>query len=172
MAGSEPFFGGKIVVRVTAARGIGHGYTRQKRSFVNGPTGAGAFDAAGNRDEQTKADEQDAQAAYSDYAKAKVYVGTPLPPVTLHLILINPGDQAVTATILDFESELGNFVLDPDKLVVEAGLSAEPTPMVSQLGVTSDNIPVTVTLKVGSTKETHVIQMKNLLGPDGKPKPQ
>ena len=42
MAGSETFFGGKIVARVTLARGIGHGYKRQKATLTKGNSG---FDA-------------------------------------------------------------------------------------------------------------------------------
>ena len=167
MAGSEVFFGGKIVARVTLARGIGHGYTRQRATFTKGNTG---FDSTHELAEQDRANEQQAKEAYEDYARARTYIGVPLPPVTLHLILINSGDQPLTATVIDFESELGNFVVYPDTLIVPAGQTAEPTAMVSQLGVSSGEIPVTVTLKLGSAREMHAVVLKNLLDASGKPR--
>jgi hypothetical protein len=42
--------------------------------------------------------------------------------------------------------------------------------MVSQLGVSSDEIPVTVAMRLGTAKETHVIVLRNLLDESGKPK--
>ena len=50
-------------------------------------------------------------------------IGSPLPPVTLHLILTNTGAEAVTVEMIDFISDLGNFALDPDKLRSPAGRS-------------------------------------------------
>jgi hypothetical protein len=167
MAGSEPFFGGKIVVRVTLARGIGHGYKREKETLTRANRG---FDATRELAEQDRANAEEARAAYEDYARAKAYIGVPLPPVTLHLILINTGDQPITPIVTDFDSDLGNFVVYPDTLVVPAGQTAEPTAMVSQLGVSSDEIPVTVTMRLGKAKETHVVVLKNLLDESGKPK--
>jgi hypothetical protein len=167
MAGSETFFGGKIVARVTLARGIGHGYKRQKATLTKGNSG---FDATRELVEQDRANQEEARAAYEDYARSKVNIGVPLPPVTLHLILINTGDQPLTATVTDFNSDLGNFVIYPDTLVVPAGQTTEPTAMVSQLGVSSDEIPVTVAMRLGTAKETHVIVLRNLLDESGKPK--
>jgi len=167
MAGSQPFFGGRIVIRVTLARGIGHGYKREKATLTGANRG---FDATHELAEQDRANAEEARAAYEDYAHAKAYIGVPLPPVTLHLILINTGDQPLTAIVTDFNSELGNFVVYPDTLVVPAGQTAEPTAMVSQLGVSSDEIPVTVSLRLGRDKETHVVVLRNLLDDNGKPK--
>lgn len=167
MAGSYTFFEGRIVVRVTLARGIGHGYKRQRATFTKGNNG---FDATSELAEQDRANEEEAKEAYADYARAKSYIGVPLPPVTLHLILINTTNQPLTATITDFNSDLGNFVVYPDTLVVPAGQTAEPTAMVSQLGVTSDEIPVTVSVRLGREKETHAVVLRNLLDENGKPK--
>ena len=162
MAGSETFFDGKITARITVSRGIGHGAKGGGGSKSKG--GSGAYN-------QERANERIAQEAYTDYAKAEVDNGTPLPPVTLHLILINPGAEPLTVTMLDFNSDLGNFVVDPDTLTVAPGEVSEPTPMVSQLGVTSNEIPVKVTLKLGSRKETRTVVVKSLLDDSGKPKP-
>lgn len=167
MAGSEAFMGGRVVARVTVSRGIGRGYKHVKAGLIHGGT---AFDATQTLADQDRENEVEAKEAYEDYAKARAVIGTPLPPVTLHLILINPGAAPVTVTVADFESDLGNFVVFPETLTVPAGDSSEPTAMVSQLGVSSDVIPVTVTLKVAGTRETRVIQVRNLLDAGGKPR--
>jgi hypothetical protein len=168
MAGSAPFFDGKVTARVTVARGIGRGMRRGHDTLLKGNTG---FDATGSLVDQDKANEQEAKDAYADYARARTNIGSPLPPVTLHLILINPGADPVTVTMVDFDSDLGNFVIDPETLTVPPGQTVEPTAMVSQLGVSADEIPVTVTLKIGKVRETHTVLVRNLLDETGKPKP-
>jgi hypothetical protein len=168
LAGSGTFFDGKIVVRVTIARGIGHGYHREKPTLTSPGTG---FDAARERREQDRANEQQAKEAYEDYGKVHGIIATPLPPVTLHLILINTTKEALTVSATDFESELGNFVVYPETLTVPANDTAEPTPMVSQLGVTSSEIPFTVELRLGKERSRQVIVVKNLLDENGRPKP-
>ena len=135
MEGSGAFFQGAVLAKVTLSRGIGRGLKKGR----------------GDKDK-----------AYQDYAdnSSKQLIGSPLPPVTLHLILTNAGASTVTVGLVDFESDLGNFALDPDRLTIAPGSTAEPTTMVSQLGVSSDVIPFKVTLKVGKTKETQMVQVK------------
>jgi hypothetical protein len=137
MEGSDVFLGGRVAVRVTLGRGIGRGLKRGK----------------GERDK-----------TYQDYTDTggKMLLGSPLPPVTLHLILSNPGAGPVTVTVLDFTSDLGDFAVDPETLTIAAGQTAEPTPMVSQLGVSSDVMPFKVTLRIGKEKETRTFPVRIL----------
>ena len=167
MAGSEAFFGGKVTAKVTVSRGIGKGFKRQNATFTNGASGFGATRTITQED---LANEAQAQDAYADYMKTRPTIGTPLPPVTLHLILINQGAEPLKVGMVDFSSELGNFVVDPDTVTVAPGDSAEATPMVSRLGVSSPVIPVTVTLKLGAAKETRTVYVRDLLDESGKPK--
>jgi hypothetical protein len=137
MEGHDAFFGGTIGVKVTLSRGIGHG---MKRSHDKGDS------------------------SYDDYAnnEHKVLVGSPLPPVTLHLILTNGGAEAATVEMDDFESDMGNFVLDPETLTLAPGQTGEPTPMVSQLGVSADSIDFKVTLKIGKNRESRTFAVRVL----------
>jgi hypothetical protein len=96
-------------------------------------------------------------------------MGAPLPPVTLHLILTNAGPGSLSVTVDDFESELGNFVVDPEVISLAPGETAEPTPMVSQLGVSSDDILFKVSLIVAGQKETRTIEVKDVV--DAPPSP-
>ncbi len=137
MEGSDSFFSGRVSAKVTLSRGIGGGLKRGR----------------GDKDK-----------TYSAYAENsdRMLIGSPLPPVTLHLIVTNNGADEVTVKLVDFDSDLGNFAMDPDTLTVAPGKSAEPTTMVSSLGVTSDEIPFKVTLKIGGAKETRTIKVRNL----------
>lgn len=140
MEGTEAFFGGKVIAKVTVSRGVGKGMK----------SGGGKH---GDR------------ASYDAYATSsgRTTLGSPLPPVTLHLILTNTGGEEISLRILDFNSDLGNFVVDPDRVKIPPGQAAEPTPMVSQLGVVADVIPFTVRLELGTAKEMRTVQVRNIL---------
>ena len=145
MSGTGAFFGGRVATQVTVSRGIGRGL----RPGKGGQGGRGA-----------SADRK----AYNDYENSDVKqtLGSPLPPVTLHLVLTNTGGDEIAVRIIDFDSDLGNFVVDPDTVTIPAGRSAEPTPMVSQLGVSADEIPFKVRLQLGKASETRTIVVRNV----------
>ena len=103
------------------------------------------------------------------YLKAKVAIGSPLPPVTLHLKLHNLGSDKVSVEIDDFDSDLGNFAVQPGSITIAAQQVNEPEPMISQLGVTSDEMPVKVTLKYGGKKETQTVLVKSILAKPAEP---
>jgi hypothetical protein len=155
MEGTGSFFSGRVLAQVTVSRGIGHG-----------------FGESGKHGGPATPSYQDDRQAQRDYENSeyKLALGSRLPPVTLHLILTNPGNDPVTIGIEDFESDLGNFVVEPDTLTIPPGLTGEPTAMVSQLGVTSDQIEFKVTLVVAKTYETHTIVVTSVLKADGTPK--
>jgi hypothetical protein len=136
MEGKGTFFDGKLAVKVTLSRGIGRGLHK-----------------AGGKDKGDYTYQK-----YTD-SENKQMLGSPLPPVTLHLILENTSGGPVTISIADFESDMGNFAVEPDTLTIGAGLTSEPTPMVSELGVNADVLPFKVSLKYGATKETKIIQV-------------
>lgn len=155
MEGKGSFFGGRVLAEVTVSRGIGHGFGETGK---HGGPGVPSYQ-----------DERQAQRDYEN-GEGKAALGSRLPPVTLHLILTNPGSEPLTIGIEDYESDLGNFVIEPDTLTIPPGLTGEPTAMVSQLGVTSDEIDFKVTLVLAKSSETHTIAVTSLLKADGTPK--
>jgi hypothetical protein len=160
MAGSEDFFAGSSVAKVTVSRGVGRG-------LRGGGSGGGPGTGDTARDEEQRRTFRDY--TEGDSGTLNSQLGSPLPPVTLHLILTNRGPGTITVTIDDFESDLGNFALDPEVLVIAPGQTAEPTPMVSELGVSSDTIDFKVTLSSGSIRETHTVVAVDVLDAPGKP---
>ena len=68
--------------------------------------------------------------------------------MTLHLVLTNKSLNPMTVVMVDFVSDMGNFAVDPDTLTIAPGQTAEPTPMVSELGVSSDEMAFKVDAEV------------------------
>ena len=96
--------------------------------------------------------------------------GTPAPkirasneaPVRLHLRLTNHGSEPVDVEVTDFNSDLGNFVVQPRKISLPADGSVEAEPMTSRLGLKADEIPVTVAVRVNgrTEKQTLILRIK------------
>lgn len=155
MRGEAMFFDNQLQVSITIGRGIGKG--------TMGSGGKGHHHGGGNAElMDTQHMDDDERTAY---ISAKVAVGSPMPPVTIHLRIQNKSAQTVSVDVSDFDSYLGNFAVQPEVIAASPGQTSEPDPMVSQMGVTSDIIPVTVTLKMNGQKETKVVQVKNIMTP-------
>jgi hypothetical protein len=152
MTGSTVFFGGELHATVTISRGIGRGTKGGKKGHKAGDSPM----------EGERLDED----SYSAYLQARNALGSPLPPITIRLKLQNTGAADSKVDIQEVNSELGNFAVDPEIVSLAPGQTGEPNPMVSQLGVTSDTIPMTVTLRMGGRTESHVISVVSVAGPD------
>lgn len=165
MAGQASYFGGQIQATVTVSRGVGHGRA------AGGKGGGSEGSRGGGWKQDTEGMDSDQEMAYF---RARSAIGSPLPPVTLRVKLENLGKDIVAVEIQEVNSDLGNFVVEPSLLSLAPGQNAEPNPMISQLGVTSDDLPVTVTLAVKGKVETeiiHVVSVKNAPGTPPPPPP-
>ncbi len=156
MKGEGRFFDGHLVATVSISRG----FERVQRN------------ADGRLKDQFEEidlpDETDKDYAESVYKIQQLMIrGSPMPPVTLRLNLSNQSKEAVEIAILEVNSDLGNFAVQPDHLTVAAGQAAEPSPMNSQLGLIGDNFPVKVALRIGDKTENQVINVKSLFTPQG-----
>lgn len=151
MRGTSAFFAGQVEATITISRGIGKGLGSGKHR-------------GGDRQEMPDISGMENEDAMI-YLRSKAAVGSPLPPVTLHLKLHNTGKDAVSVEVIDFDSDLGNFAVHPSVLSLAPDQTSEPDAMVSQLGVSSDIIPVKVTLRIGKAKESQLVQVRNVLTP-------
>jgi hypothetical protein len=152
MQGVGAFFNGQVVATVTVSQGVGPG-TRPRKGGSYPADGTGSMD-----EDQQKA-----------YLLARGSLGSPLPPVTLRLTLDNHGLGPIQVDIREVNSDLGNFAVQPEVVLVPPGQTSSPDPMISQLGVTSDLIPVKVTLNLGGKSESQVIPVRNLQAPAAGP---
>lgn len=78
-----------------------------------------------------------------------------LQAVSFHLRLVNHAAFPVEVEVTDFNSDLGNFVVEPEKITLEPNESAEAEPMTSRLGVTSDAIPLTISVRYKGLEPKH-----------------
>ena len=82
------------------------------------------------------------------------------PPVRLHLRLTNHGSQPAEVEVPDFNSDLGNFVVQPPKILLLPNQPTEADPMISRLGVGSDEISLTVAIRTNGRIEKQVLVLR------------
>ena len=87
-------------------------------------------------------------------------VASNLPPVRLQLRLTNHGSTPVEVEVPDFNSSLGNFVVQPEKMLLLPDQPTEANPMISRLGVGSDEIALTVAIRVDRRVEKQVLVLR------------
>lgn len=169
MKGESDFAGGSVHVVATVSRGFNR---RPGQKTAAGPKvrhGWFRRDTDAYKEDYSfeyTDDEKRQKEMIEDYmrqARARRAAGSPMPPVTLHVIFENRGTQPVEIEPREVSSDLGNFAARPAKLTLAAGESADLEPMVSQLGVMSDDIPLTISLRVGGKTETQVLPVKNVI---------
>jgi hypothetical protein len=94
-----------------------------------------------------------------------------LPAIRVHLRLTNLGADPIEVEVTDFDSELGNFVVQPDKILLPPHESVEAEPMTSRLGVASDAIPLTVTLRAAGQTDKQILTLRPVQTPAAPPAP-
>jgi hypothetical protein len=88
------------------------------------------------------------------------------PPVMIHLRFTNHGTERVELRIVDFLSPLGNFVVQPEKLVLEPGQSAETEPMTSRIAGEASDSEITLNLQAGARRETKTMELRREPDPE------
>jgi hypothetical protein len=101
--------------------------------------------------------------AYVRQEQAMRAAGSPMPPVTLKVVFENKGTQPMDVEIREVNSELGNFAPRPSSVTIGPGGKATLEPMISQLGVTSNEIPLKVGVRIGDRSDTQTIYVKNVI---------
>jgi hypothetical protein len=80
--------------------------------------------------------------------------------VQFRLRLTNHGSEPVEIEVPDFNSTLGNFVVQPRKLSIPAGGSVEADPMTSRLAAAGAEVSLTLGLRVQSQTEKQVLTLQ------------
>lgn len=100
-----------------------------------------------------------------DADPASHIVASNKPPVRLQLRLTNHGSEPVDIEVLDFNSDLGNFVVQPKKISLPPGESVEAEPMTSRLGVAADALPLIVRIRRNGQVEQQVLTLEVIAPP-------
>jgi hypothetical protein len=174
MKGEATFLDGKLAAVATVSRG----FDRPGRGGRGGRGGPGAYEDGGRRRRrdddnafsdvyylggETEEEQKEAMEDYIRQAKARRAAGSPMPPVTLRVQFKNNGTEPIELEVTEVNSDLGNFAVRPPKLTIAPGETGTLEPMISQLGVTSDEIPLKLALRSGAKKELQVVEVKNLI---------
>lgn len=169
MKGETSFLSGKLASSVTVSRGFDRG------NAARGPAPKGDGSRRNRRDEngafsenysiygETEEQQKEAMEEYIRIAKARRAAGSPMPPVTLRVHFTNSGTEPVELEVTEVNSALGSFAPRPTKLTIAPGETGSLDPMISQLGVTSDEIPLKLGVRVGSQRESQVVVVKNVI---------
>jgi hypothetical protein len=160
MKGEGRFFDGQVTATLVISRGFERGM--------------------GGRGEREQLDKDETAQVYlpepedKDYAESMGKImalqvrGSPVPPITMRLILANQTKQTLEVEIVELNSDLGNFAVQPDHLTLAPEKSAEPYAMNSQLGAAGGEIPVKLALRYAGKTESLVIPVKSLFTSEGK----
>src|SRR4051812_14226158 len=185
MRGEGTFLDGKVTALATVSRGFDRGVTGGGRGGKGGRRrgsgtgeGEGIYDEGRKRKDDAGAftevyniggygdSDEEQKEAMQDYirqARARRAAGSPMPPVTLRVLFENHGTEPLELEVTEVNSDLGNFAVRPPKLTIPPGENGILEPMISQLGVTSDEIPLKLAVRVGNKKEQQVVVVKNII---------
>jgi hypothetical protein len=151
MQAETGFFEGKLLVEVNLGRGfrprLVRSGARSDRNLDSSVTGTTLVFGSFSPDPEDE---------IPDESRARFRNST-LPPVALRLRVHNVTTSPVEVTFLECKSYLGNFAVRPEKITIAPESSGQPDPMVSLLGVSGTEIPVTITLRLGAQTETHTV---------------
>jgi hypothetical protein len=173
MRGETVFLGGKLAALATVSRGFDRGNKSGGRGGKGRPEdvkgrhrGQDGFSEVYNVGFGDSEEEQkEAMEEYMRQAKARRAAGSPMPPVTLRVYFENRGTEPIEVEVTEVNSDLGNFAVRPSKLTIAPGEKGALDPMISQLGVTSDEIPLKLAVRSGGKKEQQVVEVKNIIVP-------
>jgi len=90
-------------------------------------------------------------------------MGVSGPLAIIHLRLTNRGTERLDFRIVDFLSPIGNFVVQPEHVVLEPGQSVETEPMYSQLVGSLTTTDVTLVLRTTTRNEKKVLTLKSAI---------
>ncbi|MBI5382237.1 MAG: hypothetical protein HZA31_10090 [Opitutae bacterium] len=177
MQGDAAFFDGQLVARVYLTRGIhmggkpGGGSGEDRGSGKGGGMGRGGGRRGGGMGGGPGMGGPGMEGHGGEGGGMPRHMGgqlgSTMPPVTLRLELVNQTKEGSPAVVevVDFVSDLGNFALKPDRITLAPGQTGGPERVVSRLGVTSDEIPVKVTLRLAGRKELQTVVLRHTAVP-------
>lgn len=171
MRGETAFLDGRVAAVATISRGFDSGREgsgRSGRSRYDDDTRYGrragdGFSQVYNIYDASEEQQKEAIQEYVRQAMARRAAGSPMPPVTLRVEFENRTSEPMEIEVTEVNSYLGNFAVRPPKLSLEPGARGVLDPMVSQLGVTSDEIPLKLEVRHGGRKESQTVTVRNVI---------
>jgi hypothetical protein len=183
MAAHAVFFSGQIETEVLLGRGgfaprevgrmAGGGEGERGRGGFSGGFGGGGRRGGGGGGPRGGGGEPGGDLPRSraggDGEPAPKIHASNAPPVKFQLRLTNHGSEPIEVEVTDFNSTLGNFVVQPRRISIPAGGSAEADPMISRLGGGGEEVPLTVALRANGKTEKQVLILRRKSPPPPAP---
>lgn len=176
MEASGPFFDGQIEAEVLLARVGAHwkrpdesGQAANRREggarggFSGSVGGFGGGRHGGHRGGRG-GEPEGGGAGGAELAATPIHASN-LPAAALRLRLTNHGAAPVAVEVIDFNSSLGDFVVEPSTIALPPDTPTEAEPMISRLGVGTEEIPLTVRLRLGARSEQRVLTLRAVKAP-------
>jgi hypothetical protein len=182
LAGQESFFDGQLLAEIKTGAGFGDSGNPAEADKGGGGGGrhggGGGHMGGGGRhghggggggspDEASVSDtiEQD---QISNIRRAAAAGG---PPMMIHLRFTNHGTAKLNLSVIDFLSELGNFVVQPDQISLDPQQTVEVDPMTSRLTAEGGSSAITLVLRSAGHSEKKTISLAPIPVPPGTPAP-
>jgi hypothetical protein len=144
------FFSGRVSVETMLAKSDAAWRTPAPGSTERGPGGFGGSSGRGRGGGRRGGESGHPDSGAVQPARGPVMRASNAPPVQVRLRLTNQGSEPLEVAVLDFNSDLGNFVVLPATLLLPPGEAVEAEPMTSRLGVPAvAEIPLTIRLRLG-----------------------
>ena len=150
----ECWLGPTVRLKKTGQKGGGSDHNDQSRAEPE-PTEA-PFRQGGSKYSPQEIDEM--------FGRVDYYAVVP-PRSALTFRFTNPGVQPLTFTIVDVNSALGDFAPRPETLTVAPGQQGSIDPMLSNLNDNFEELDVSLIVKIGGQKETHILKLQRLPEP-------
>lgn len=166
MKGETAFLDGKLGAVATVSRGFDRGQPGTRR---RGDDDFGkkrredSFGEVYNIYGDSEEEQKEAIAEYYRIAAARRAAGSPMPPVTLRVEFENRGTEPIEVEVTEVNSYLGNFAVRPPKLSLQPGEKGALEPMISQLGVSSNEIPLKLEVRHAGKKQSQVVTVKSVI---------
>lgn len=154
------FFDGQVAAKATLARGrsIGPAPGGKRGDRPAGPPGVGEPGWGGPGGPMGGSREGGPPGG----ARPRAVHG---PSLTLRVTLANLSQTELEIEIPEINSVLGNFAVRPERVRLAPGQSVELDPMISQLGVLADKIPLKVRLRLAGQGESQTLLLQPLAPP-------
>ena len=178
LVGKDNFFNGQITAELSVSDGPGfegdpakadeesggehkhHGGGSGLRMGGGGEGGGSGRHHGGDADSgATDQGDMSAQVEREHLQAMRHSAASTNPPVMIHLRFTNHGTTQAELLIADFLSPLGNFVVQPEKLILEPGQTIEVEPMTSRLVGEISGTTVTLALRLAGHGEKKVIPL-------------
>lgn len=95
-----------------------------------------------------------------------------MPPIVLQIHVTNKTEAPIDVSVTQCDSDLGNFVVMPEKMTVQPHGTVDTERMTSRLGYMGGALPVTVSLKANGKREKQVITLTPIPEPAANPPTQ